>query len=244
MNQITTLTFFRFSALSGKVWAFQMMQFAHKNLQNVRGQSFYKLMGSGKGSGFSPLPDWSVYSLLQVWESENDADVFFKESAIFQKYRAHASEVWTIYLKNITAKGDWSGANPFQPSENIDAENNFLAVITRATIKVKHLPKFWSYVPRSQNPLREAKGLIFTKGIGEIPVVQMATFSLWESSESMKNFAYKSAEHRGAITKTRELGWYKEELFARFQPYRSVGKWNGEIIMPDLDFVPDAQSRS
>ena len=209
-----------------------------------RGQTFYKLMGSGKGLGFNPLPDWSVYSLLQVWESENDADIFFKEAAIFQKYRAHTSEIWTIYLKNITAKGAWSGANPFRASENLDADNKNFAVITRATIKIKYLAKFWSYVPRSQNPLRGAEGLIFTKGIGEIPIVQMATFSLWESAELMKNFAYKSAEHREAITKTRELGWYKEELFARFQPFKSIGKWNGEILMPDLNFAPDAQSPS
>lgn len=242
MNQMTTLTFFRFETFSHKFWAFQMMQFAHKHLQKTAGQTFYKLLGSGKGFGFNPLPDWSVYSLLQVWESENDAEMFFNKSEIFKKYKAHASEIWTIYLKNITAKGEWSGETPFIESKNLDENNKHLAVITRATIKTKYLYDFWKYVPRSQSPLPSAEGLIFTKGIGEIPIVQMATFSLWENETAMKNFAYKSAEHREAIAKTRELGWYKEELFSRFQPYKSVGKWNGKIQLPELK--QDAQSPS
>ncbi|MFQ3269562.1 MAG: hypothetical protein ACI9B2_001372, partial [Flavobacteriales bacterium] len=61
MAQITTISFFNYRGLLNKVWAFAMMQFAHKFLQNISGQSFYKLMGSGKGMGFNPMPDWSTY---------------------------------------------------------------------------------------------------------------------------------------------------------------------------------------
>lgn len=221
-----------------------MMQFAHGKLRTARGQTFYKLMGSGKGLGFNPLPDWSVYSLLQVWENLQAAEDFFGEAAIFEKYRARASETWTIFLKNITAKGAWSGGNPFAPRADLEAENKYLAVITRATIKIRHLPKFWGFVPQSEKPLRGAEGLLYTKGVGEVPVVQMATFSLWESEAAMKAFAYKSAEHRAAIAKTRELGWYKEELFSRFQPFRSVGRWNDRIILPELNSAPVGRSPS
>ncbi|MEL7222238.1 MAG: DUF3291 domain-containing protein, partial [Bacteroidota bacterium] len=64
-KQITTITFFRYHSLKDKCWAFFMMQFAHQHLAKTQGLSFYKLMGSGKGLGFSPWPDWSIYSLLQ-----------------------------------------------------------------------------------------------------------------------------------------------------------------------------------
>ncbi len=62
------------------------MQFAHNDLSKVEGLSFYRLMGSGKGKGFNPLPDWSTYSLLQVWETEKEANEFFNDSALLKKY--------------------------------------------------------------------------------------------------------------------------------------------------------------
>lgn len=205
-----------------------MMQFAHAELAKAEGLAFYKLMGSGKGAGFSPLPDWSVYSLLQIWETAEQADAFFAQAPLFEKYRNHTSEIWTLFMKNISAAGEWSGTNPFRPSSALDADNPRVAVITRATIKVSKLISFWKYVPTSQEPLSDNEGLIYTKGIGEVPIVQMATFSLWKDLESVKKFAYQSREHQTAIRKTRTLNWYNEELFSRFQPYKSVGEWEGK----------------
>jgi len=77
MNSITTLSLFRFTNLKSKVWAFGQMQFAHNALAKVQGLQFYKLMGSGRDLGFSPLPDWGVYALLCVWENEEAANTFF-----------------------------------------------------------------------------------------------------------------------------------------------------------------------
>lgn len=202
------------------------MQFAHKPLQKTQGQSFYKLMGSGKDLGFNPWPDWSVYSLLQVWENEAAADQFFQTSPIFKKYENQASTIWTLYMRNSKAHGAWSGANPFTVSTSLDKNILPVAIITRASIKVSKLAKFWSYVPTSEKPLKSNKELLYTKGIGEAPIIQMATFSLWSSMEAMKAFAYGSKEHQEAIHKTRKLNWYKEELFARFQPYKSIGQWD------------------
>ncbi|MCB0555957.1 MAG: hypothetical protein KDD02_20595, partial [Phaeodactylibacter sp.] len=54
-----------------------------------------------------------------------------------------------------------------------------------------------------------------------------ATFSLWENSQFMKQYAYQSPQHQEVIRRTRQLGWYKEELFARFHPYFAEGNWDG-----------------
>lgn len=201
-----------------------MMQFAHSYLQNISGQQFYKLMGSGKGKGFNPLPDWSTYCLLQVWDSEKQADDFFRTSTLFKKYRNRTVKIRTLYMKNIIAKGEWSGQNPFVPSTELDKKNTQIAVITRATIKLSKLRKFWAYVPTSHQQLENNPGLIYTKGVGEVPIVQMATFSLWKDKEALQAFAYQSKEHAQAINMTRELNWYKEELFARFQVFRVSGE--------------------
>ena len=73
--------------------------------------------------------------------------------------------------------------------------------------------------------------MIYTKGIGEVPVVQMATFSLWKNFNAVKEFAYKSKEHKEAMRKTRKNKWYKEELFSRFHPYKSLGTWDDNSQM-------------
>jgi heme-degrading monooxygenase HmoA len=210
-----------------------MMQFAHTPLSKTLGLQFYKLLGSGK-TGFNPFPDWSTYALLQLWDDEAAAHTFFETSKIMGRYRKKSKEQWTVYMKNITAKGEWTGKNPFVPSNDLDENNPHISVITRATIKKRMLLKFWKFVPISQQPLNGNLGLIYTKGIGEAPFFQMVTFSLWKDKKSLMDFAYKSKEHQQAIQKTRQLNWYKEELFSRFQPYSSIGTWNGTNPLPNL----------
>jgi heme-degrading monooxygenase HmoA len=231
---ITTLTFFKYKNWRSKIWAFGMMQLAHSYLGKQSGIQFYKLMGSGKGKGFNPFPDWSTYALLIVWEDEKRANDFFEQSELFQKYKKHTSERWTIFMKNILARGSWSDQNPFDLHPDLDASNEWLCIITRATIRWQKLYSFWKYVPTSEKPLDDNDGLLYTKGIGEIPIIQMATFSVWKNMEALKKFAYESEAHRVAIQKTRELDWYSEEMFCRFQPFKSVGNWEGKNPLENL----------
>lgn len=233
-EQITTITFFRYASFWKRLWAFGMMNYAHERLKEVQGLQFYKLLGIGRDGGFSPLPDWSAYGLLQTWQSELDAIQFFKNSSLMTDYRKKAVEIWTVYLKNITGKGTWSGEEPFEPNSSLDPENALLAVITRATIFKRKLWAFWKYVPTSHLPLKHNQGLLFSKGIGEVPILQNATFTLWENQEALQAYAYKSPEHLEAMRRTRQQGWYKEELFTRFQPYRSEGTWRGQELLKGL----------
>ena len=236
-DQVTTITFLRYKTYRQKLWGFGMMQFAHKHLSKLKGQLFYKLMGSGKDHGFNPLPDWSVYCVLQVWDKHEHAREFFRESELMNKYNEHTVELCTIYMKTIQAHGFWTGLEPFGKGTGIMLEDSYIAVITRATIKLKRLYDFWHYVPTSQKPLKNAAGLIYTKGIGEIPVKQMATFSLWKDAGSLRKFAYQSHEHQKAIQMTRCLEWYSEELFARFHPYAITGSWEGGSLLPGVEII-------
>ncbi len=233
MTQTTTVTFFKFETFRSKLWALSMMQLAHKSLGKVKDQSFYKLMGSGRGLGFNAFPDWTTFVLLQVWENERGAQVFFDDSELLEDYKKRTIEVWTVYLKNVSAHGLWDGRNPFQAEESLP-DGELILVLTRATIKWNKVISFWRYVPTSHVPLKANKGLVYTKGVGELPVIQMATLSIWKNIESLNNFAYHSKEHREAINRTRKLNWYKEELFARFKPYKSIGTWEGRNPLANL----------
>jgi len=63
--------------------------------------------------------------------------------------------------------------------------------------------------------------------IGRGPFVFQATFSLWASLPDAQGFAYREAQHAEAIRRTRAEGWYREELFARFNPIAAYGSWDG-----------------
>jgi len=67
-------------------------------------------------------------------------------------------------------------------------------------------------------------------GIGENPFLDQATFSIWESPEAMKKYAYQSFDHSDVIKLTRDRKWYSEELFARFAILESTGTLNGQSI--------------
>lgn len=226
MAQITTISFFKFKKPSSKVWAFGMMQFAHQPMQKVSGQTFYRLLGTGKEQ-FNPFPDWSTYAVLQIWSSQEDAENYFSSNTLFTRYQERASEHWVLFLKNKIARGEWSKQQPFERSKTLEKENPFIVALTRATIKTSLLLKFWRFVPKSQSQLWSNTGLLYTKGVGEVPFKQMATLSLWTDEKSLNEFAYQTKGHTKAIGKTRTLDWYHEELFARFQPFKTFGNWEG-----------------
>ena len=197
---------------------------------------FYKLLGTGS-EGFSTWPDWSVYGLLQVWDTESLAGSFFRSHPQMGAFLNRSEESMRIFMKPIRSKGLWDGQNPFLHQEEPDEDSGPIAVLTRATIRKKYLLRFWKYVPHSQQPLGTSTGLLYSKGIGETPLTDMATFSLWENQEAMQAYAYGTDAHIGAIRKTRELGWYREELFARFRPYKIDGTWKD---IPNLESLKDA----
>lgn len=222
VSQVSTVTLLRFQGLNA-FWIFAQMQKAPKKLAKVPGLNFFKLMGSGGKNGFSKMLNVNIYALHCVWESEEHADEFLEKSKTFSEFRNRTSELYTIFLKATRAHGLWSGSNPYQ-TQNLTPSGP-IAVITRARIKLKFLPKFWRKVPSLGKKVDEVNGSIYSIGIGEYPWFMQATFSIWESYEAMHNYAYGNPLHMEVIKKTRELGWYAEELFANFIPYRTEGTW-------------------
>jgi hypothetical protein len=78
--------------------------------------------------------------------------------------------------------------------------------------------------------LHGSAGLLLSLGIGEAPVGLQGTFSLWRSAADLEAFAYGTAEHRDVVRRTHELGWYREELFARLAVLDVQGTLGGEPV--------------
>lgn len=226
MNSPTTvLSVFHFAG-HRRAWAFAQMAFARRLMRRQAGLRFYRLLGSGRGIGFSRLPDWGRYGLLSVWESDERAQEFLNTSAMMGHYAAHAERIATVVLRTRTAHGSWGGSNPFLPaSTDRPAADAPVAVLTRATIRPSRLAAFWRQVDPVRDALIDAPGLRGSIGIGELPLVRQATFSIWEHPESMQRFAYATDAHREAVRRTRSERWYSEELFARFDVMAHIGRF-------------------
>ena len=221
MSQTVIISFFKYKGIVNKWNAFVRMGRPPISIKKIEGLTFFKPLGTGSGNGFSIKPDFSTYGVVLVFSTEENA-IHFLQSSTFKKYKNSAEKYSTVFMKTIKSHGEWSKQNPFKSEVAFDKKKP-LAVITRATIKPKLAHKFWKYVPSVSKSMDNYKSLVFSKGIGEFPLLMQATFSLWESAESMMDYAYKNPKHAEMVKKTRELGWYSEELFARFQPYKIEG---------------------
>lgn len=230
-GQLTTISFFRFNGINA-YWGFNQMQWAIRKLKRVPGLEFSRYMGSGGKKGFSKTVNFNVYALLCVWKDEAAAMEFFEKSSTYGEFERRSEETWTIHMATTRAHGAWSKQNPFRDFEPY--QGGPVAVITRATIKWQFLFKFWKFVPPVSATLDQQEGLLFAIGIGEYPWFMQATFSLWKDYESVKQYAYKTHHHSEVVKKTRELGWYAEEMFINFTPLKSVGSWGGNTPLDHI----------
>lgn len=219
--QVTTVSIFHFSGWKNKYWAFSQMGIGPFRVGKVAGLQFLKFLGSGAINGFSILPDFSTYAILAVWDKEASAERFFSNHALFNDYTKHSERVQTHFLHNTMSHGLWNNQNPFEAVLTFDP-NAPVAVLTRATIRKRRLWAFWKQVPSASMAVENTPGLQFAIGIGEAPLIHQATFSIWESGKQMMAYAYNANPHKGIIKETRTQKWYKEELFARFIPYKTI----------------------
>ncbi|WP_161887695.1 spheroidene monooxygenase [Pontibacter russatus] len=231
--RLTTLTLF--GIRSGHIrWGLAQMGTAGPLLEKVPGLLFYKLLGSGQGQSFSLKPNFKRYGLMCTWESEAAADNFLLNSPFITAYRLRTDEIWTVKLLPYQSHGLWDKQEPFAPALPEKYTGGPIAVLTRASVNWWRLPAFCRYGMRTSKSLDAAEGLYCSIGLGELPFIRQATFSIWESAEAMKAFAYKDPEHQEVMRRTRAENWYSEELFARFKPVSSAGTWNGQDPLQEV----------
>lgn len=222
-----TLTFLRFPK-GERLWAMRQMAEKRAPMRTVEGLVFHKLLGTGGGRGYSSRPDLGTYAVLGAWRDMEAASRFLDGHPVMVDYRRHAGESFTLHLAPLLSRGTWSGGRPFASVED-PAPGTPLAVITRATIRPRYVLGFWSQVGRVSRSLEQHReGLLFTKGIGELPWVEQATFSVWRSLAHMQAFAHAAGTpHAEAIARTRKADGFREELYARFRVMGTEGTWNG-----------------
>tara|TARA_B100000941_G_scaffold244660_1_gene188921 strand:+ start:256 stop:927 length:672 start_codon:yes stop_codon:yes gene_type:complete len=216
MGRLTTISIFNLR--SNRFWAFKQMALSRGNLKELNGLNFYKILGTGGGKGFSLWPDFSTYALLCVWESEKYFENFRKKNKWYLTYINKSHNHRILFLKPFLSKGLWSGENPFIIKEKLKRNTSKkIVVLTRATLRISKLIRFWSFVNMASNAIKNAEGVEYFKGVGEIPFIQQATVSIWKDEQSINMFAYRNKNHSEIIKKTKRESWYKEDMFTRFE---------------------------
>lgn len=196
-------------------------------LRRAAGVRFAKLLGTGDGRTFTVRDaDLRHWALLVSW-SGSDAARAFAHSPVARSWARIAEETLQVDLTPLAAKGTWAGRQPFgEPATR--SWDGPVAALTRARIRPTRAVTFWRSVPAVSADLHRSAGMRLALGIGEAPVGLQGTFSLWESAAALRSFAYRQAPHVEAVRRTAEVGWYAEELFARFAVVGVKGTFRGE----------------
>ncbi|RZJ48488.1 MULTISPECIES: DUF3291 domain-containing protein [Pedobacter] len=224
---IVALTITKFNRVAIP-FAFLGMAILRVPLWLNRNCNFWKLMGSGRDAQVDLPPDFKHWAILTTWNNQLDCDQFYRKSFPIKWFRLFGNEEFTILLNPLSSHGLWSGKQPFIYDKNYTPSCGNIAVITRAAIRFRKVKEFRTNIKRAATEMRNAEGYILSAGVGENPLLDQATFSIWENAQSMKNYAYKSHNHADVIKLTRERKWYSEELFARFEIIKSWGTLNGK----------------
>jgi hypothetical protein len=205
-------------------FAFMSMAIDALRARAFTGISFTKMLGTGSGETFTPS-DANLYRWGMVVVINKDRISAFDQSSIIRGWRKRSTSEFRAVLNPISSHGLWAKKNPFDFTALQVNPNARIAAITRARIKWSKNFIFWRSVPPVVTDLHQSPGFIAGIGIGEAPIGLQGTFSLWESAAALRDFAYRGAAHQKAIAQTKEIDWYAEELFARFE----VLELRGEI---------------
>jgi hypothetical protein len=195
------------------------MAMDRRSLKRDSSVAFFKLLGTGSGDTFTPGDAnprvWALLVTLDPKNANNQNKLKELDSSkVVTAWRKFAHNEVRLIASPISSHGHWSKQQPFLVTKQ-EWDGKILA-ITRARIAWRQNLKFWRAVPPVIESLRKSPGLELAIGIGEAPVGLQGTLSIWRDSESLREFAYKSAAHTAVIKRTELAQWYSEELFARF----------------------------
>lgn len=208
------------------------MALSRRGLAAERDCSFWKLCGSGTGEGFTPRPNWGVWAILAVWPDPDTARDRTTHGRIFRRWADRADEHTTLHLSALSSRGHWTGHQPFAATGSAAGP---LAALTRATIRRRHLLRFWSRVPDISAAIGADPNVAFKIGIGEMPWLHQVTFSIWPDADAMAAFARAGGPHAAAIRAVRDGDWFSEDLYARFSVIGATGTWGGRPPLSQLN---------
>lgn len=203
-------------------------------LARVPGVVLWRLLGTGRGANTARSVQPERRAVFLVWRDDADLQAFVDESALMKRWQG-VEESWHVRLSGAGGHGTWkgvdvpgvlAGSGPDRARASVTPPGP-VAVLTRAVVRTRAWRRFAAVGAPVSEQVAGAQGLLNVVGVGEAPVGRQATFSLWDSLDSVRAFAYGEGVHHEVVGRTHREGWYGEEMFARFVPTASTGRWDG-----------------
>ena len=211
-------------------WALSRMALGRRPLREVPGLRFVRLLGTSRGRTFTAADtDPLHWALLSCWDTPAQATAFERASYV-TGWEARSVERLRLELRPLSSTGRWSRREPFGPEDQTADAAGPCAILTRARLVPRKAMTFRRAVPPVAAALAGTSGLRLARGIGEAPIGLQATFSVWDDLAAAKKFAYGNVAHRDVVRRTTEVGWYAEQLFARFAVIGASGEIDGRGV--------------
>lgn len=226
--------------------------FQSKRTDNVAGLRFWKPLSIGPD--FKALPDdfgrWALakpnfkrWGFFAIWEDEAALDAFLSESPISQQWNENEVEVWQVRLKPAHTSGTWHGANPLGEIGTHEPSEGPVAMLTRGELHLRKVPTFWlSTTMVAVNDVLEVPGFLAGVALVERPFMEVMTFTLWNSTDDVMEFARNRPAHSGLIERDRTENIFRAFFYAHFKTYRSEGTWHGQDPLTNPKFPARRQA--
>ena len=229
-------------AAQHRAWGWLRLVQGSSLFRDVPGLLFVKVMGSGHGGGFGLRPSATHQGLVCLFSDRSKAEDFMRGTDV-QASISRSHEHWLGLLAVTSVRGQWDqqawGPTPEELLDSPAADGSVvaepqspIAALTRGSIRPAKAVSFWRYSPPAQADLSHASGCQLAMGLGEAPLVRQCTFTLWDNTESMLNYAHQGA-HKLAIAAAAKHDFFSESMFVRMRVLRMSGTWRGRQFGAD-----------
>lgn len=186
----------------------------------------------GRRDGWG-LPALRRVAVLAIWEGSS------ARAANPLPGWLEPTEAWQGVFEPLHAHGSIGGIDPLAevPRQAVDGRPG--VVVTTGRL-VKKFVEFARTNNRVVEDLHQREGVLTAFNLTGSSVGAIGTLSFWRDLGDSVQFAYRGAEHMGAVRRMRDEGWAAETWFARLGLVSSRGQVAGRDPFAGLALTPAA----
>ncbi|HEX5928472.1 MAG TPA: hypothetical protein VFY48_03685 [Solirubrobacterales bacterium] len=161
--------------------------------------------------------------MIAAWDGDAALDEFAARDPVGRRLAAG----WEVRLEPLRVSGAWAGM-PGLPARALPVdEEEPVGVLTLGRLRLLRTGAFRRSAGPAEAAALDSPALLAGTGLARPPRL-VATFTLWRSAATMRDFAYgRGGAHPAAIAADRARPFHHESAFVRFRPYASRGSWGG-----------------